>query len=85
MSAAVKCENCGFYGDLDQNYFYGPAVPKGWVDLRYIVGSGRGHQGDDPGKGGTFCRFECAAAHLAKVAAERNVVDASTAYEGDNS
>ena len=85
MSAAVKCDNCGWYAESPpgwSNMDY-RNLPTGWVELRHATAGedNRVAYGGD-WKGGAFCRIECAAAYMAKqAAAERS--EASTATESE--
>lgn len=87
MSAAVKCDNCGWYAEAQPNVYMDYRIlPPGWVELRHSTADENGRveffRSSNEPSGGSFCRIECAAAYMAKqVAAERS--EASTASESE--
>lgn len=77
---AVKCDNCGIYGDLDGprwNTMDAVPAPPGWLDVRLAWGRD-GLYHDRVPDGGLFCRPACAAAWLSRVPERREPIPEAT-------
>ena len=65
MSDAMKCDNCGCYGDVSGNFWSGlRSMPPSWIRVQILTSDDRGEVNSDHDAGGTFCRYECAAAFV---------------------